>query len=92
MIKGDVMKINSEIVKELSRKYNAPILDLWEDGVVFEQYVCVLGKGRICDFDELMEEVQQYDNYIGLHNEVFIDDVLELEETYFEQVSFYWEE
>ena len=92
MINGDIMKINRKIIEELSKKYNAPILDLWNDGVIFEQYICVLGKHRICDFDELIEEIEEYENVVSIDDEVYPDDVLELDNTYFEQVSVYWEE
>lgn len=91
------MKINENIVLELSRKYNCPILEIWgpdkDDGsyyVCFEQYTCVLGKGRIVGLDEVMEEAEKYENVEYMTNEVYCDD--ELEETYFEQVTFQWKE
>ena len=86
------MKITEDIVLELERKYNCPILELYESDnayyVCFEQYTCVLGKGRIVGIDEVIEEAEKYDNVGYISNEVYVDD--ELEFTYFEQITFEW--
>lgn len=90
------MKINKEIVLELEKKYDCPILEMFytkDDGywyVCFEQYICVLGKGKIVGLDEVLEEVQKYDNVEYLNNEVYCDD--EQIDTYFEQITFQWKE
>ena len=90
------MKINKNIVYELEKKYNCPILEMFytnDDGywyVCFEQYICILGKGQTVSLDEVLEEIQKYDNVEYLSNEVYNDD--ERDNTYFEQITFQWKE
>ena len=90
------MKINHEIVLEISEKTECPILELDEPDnrgywfVIFDEYIVINGEDQVVHLDEVMEELDKYDNIEYFTNEVYIDE--NQEETYYEQVSFQWKE
>ena len=90
------MKINHEIVKQIEKDTECPILEMFltkDDGywyVCFEEYTLIEGEDQIVHLDEVMEAIEKYDNIEWFSNEVYTDD--EREETYFEQVTFQWRE
>lgn len=92
-----MVSINHEIVKQLSKDTECPILEMFftkDDGywyVCFEEYIVINGEDQIVHLDEVMEAIEKYDNIEWLTNETYFDDE-KGGETYFEQVSFQWRE
>ena len=90
------MKINHNIVLELEKKCKCPILEMFwtEDDnrwyVCFQEDIVIDGVDQIVHLDEVMSEVKKYDNIEWFTNEVYIDD--DNHDTWFEQVTFQWEE
>jgi hypothetical protein len=88
--------ITHEIVLNLSKELNCPILELFytkEDNkwyVCFEEYCTIEGKEQIVRLDDVLNEIKKYDNIEFITDEVYSDD--DKEDTYFEQVTFQWEE
>ena len=88
--------ITHEIVLILSKELNCPILELFytkEDNkwyVCFEEYYVIEGKEQRTQLGEVLEAIKKYDNIEFITDEVYSDD--DKEDTYFEQVTFQWEE
>mgnify|MGYP007122058204 CR=1 FL=1 len=90
------MKINNEIVLKLEKELSCPILEMFyttDDNkwyVCFEEYYVIEGKEQRTHLGEVLEAIKKYDNIEFVTDEVYLDD--DKENTYFEQVTFQWEE
>lgn len=87
------MDINHDIILNLEKKIKCPILELFKDDsncwyVCFEEYICIKGINQLVHIDELLKELDKYDNIKYLTHECYIDD--EQDDTWYEQVSFQW--
>ena len=90
------MKINKEIVLDIEKKTKCPILEMFytkDDNhwyVCFEEYIVINGESQIVHLDEVINELEKYNNIECFTNEVYYDDTKE--DTYFEQITFQWED
>lgn len=90
------MKINHNIVLQIEKETKCPILEMFytEDDnkwyVCFEEYTVIEKENQIVHLDDVLDEIKKYNNIENLINETYVDD--EKEDTYFEQITFEWEE
>ena len=89
------MKINKNIVLNLEKYYECPILEMCyskNDGywyVCFDEWTCIKGENQTVHLNDILEAIKKYDNIEYLTNEAYCGDE---EDTFFEQVTFLWKE
>ena len=89
-------RINKNIVRLLSDKTKCPILELSYDNemnmwfIIFEEYGRYNGKNKKVHIDDLLKELEEFSNIKCLRHDLYED--LEIPNSYFEQVTFFWKE
>lgn len=87
------MLINKDIVIDIAKKTKCPILEMfWINDsnkwyVCFEEYIVIKGENQTVHIDDVLKEIEKYDNVENIVNEIYIGDE---PNSYFEQVTFEW--
>ena len=89
------MLINKNIVLDIEKKTECPILEMFwtkDDDrwyVCFEEDIVIGGKNQIVHIDDVLEEIKKYSNVENIVNKVYSGDE---ENSCFEQITFEWKE